>query len=61
MITVSYSHNFELNLWIVYGTKIINGRPVTRQFESFKTEKGAKNYCERYTQKQIAFYSKKGK
>lgn len=61
MITISYSKDFKSNLWIVYGTRIINGNPVTRPFEMFKTEKGAKNYCDRYFQKQNELYSKKGK
>lgn len=59
MITVFYYRDSETKLWVVYGTRIINNNPVTRLFETFKTEKGAKNYCERYAQKQEEFYSKK--
>lgn len=59
MVTVAYSYNSESKLWIVYGTKMINGNPITRQFEIFRTEKGAKNYCDKYSQKQQALYAKK--
>ena len=59
MITVSYSHNLVSNLWIVYGTRVINGNPVTRPFESFKTETGAKNYVNRYRARQDEYHNKK--
>lgn len=61
MITLSYHQDLKSKMWIVYGTKIINNNPITRQFEIFRTEKGAINYINKYTQKQTAFYSKKGK
>lgn len=47
--------------YMVYGTKTIGAKYVTRPFEFFKTAKGANNYAAKYIERQAAFYGKKGK
>lgn len=56
---ISLSYKFEDGIWTVYGTKVIDGRPVTRPFEQFKTKKGAENYIRKYEEKRAAYYAKK--
>lgn len=56
---ITLSHECENGVWTVYGTRIVNGHPVTRPFEHFKTKKGAENYITKYEAKQTEYYSKK--
>lgn len=47
--------------YMVYGTKMVGTKYVTRPFEFFKTAKGANNYAVKYIERQSAFYNKKGR
>ena len=47
--------------YVVYGTKMIGTKYVTRPFEFFKTANGANNYAAKYIERQSVFYSKKGR
>lgn len=53
MILVSYHYDKKQGLWVVEGSKYDSNKKwiATRIFATFKTEKGAFNYCTKYQNK----------